>query len=73
MTQRGMRNLLSPLSRRFQMRQAHMKYRHLNTDVYSDIFFSQTKSAHGYTCGQLFVTNQEFSDVYPMSTKADAS
>jgi hypothetical protein len=42
-----------------------MRYQHLNTDVYSDTLFSEQKSTRGYTCGQLFVTDQEFIDVYP--------
>jgi hypothetical protein len=40
--------------------------------VCSDTLFSETKSARGFTCGQLFVTDQEFAEVYPMSTKTDA-
>jgi hypothetical protein len=48
------------------------KYRHLNTDVYSDTLFSHTNSARGFDCAQLFVTDQEFADVYPMRSKSVA-
>jgi hypothetical protein len=65
-TQRGICNILSPLTRRFRMRQSQLQYRHLRTDVYSDILFSDTKSCRGFTCGQIFVTDQDFADVYPM-------
>lgn len=66
-TQRGIRNyLLSPLARRFRTRQTHLRYKYLNTDVYSDTLFSNSKSARQFECAQLFVTNQDFAEVYPM-------
>jgi hypothetical protein len=71
-TQCGIRNLLSPLTRRFRTRQMQLKYQHLNTDVYSDTLFSLAKSARGFECGQLFVTDQEFAEVYPMRSKSEA-
>lgn len=71
-TQRGIRNILSPLSRRFRTRQTHLRYKYLNTDVYSDTLFSQTKSARSFECAQLFVTNQDFAEVYPMRSKSEA-
>jgi len=71
-TQRGIRNLESPLSRQFRTRQTHLRYNHLRTDVDSDTLFSETKSARGYTCGQLFVTSHDFAEFHPMRTKGDA-
>jgi hypothetical protein len=49
-----------------------MRYNHLQTDVYSDTLFSETSSARQFTCGQLFVSNPEFADFYPMQNKSDA-
>jgi hypothetical protein len=62
-TQRGIRNILSPLTRRFRTRQAQLWYPHLRTDVYSDTMFSDTKSCRGFTSAQLFVTDQDFADL----------
>jgi hypothetical protein len=70
--QRGIQNLASPLTRCLRTRQMQFKYRHLNTDVNSDTLFLLTKSARGFECAQLFVTDQEFADVYPMHSKAEA-
>jgi hypothetical protein len=33
--------------------------------------FSSTTSARSYECAQLFVTNQDFAEVYPMQSKSD--
>jgi hypothetical protein len=49
-----------------------LRYHTLQTDVYSDTLFSETKSVHGYECAQIFVTNQDFAEVYPMKMKSDA-
>jgi hypothetical protein len=57
-TQRGTRNLLSPPRPR--------------TNVYSDTLISDTKSPRGFECAQLFVTDQDFAEVYPMRLKAEA-
>jgi hypothetical protein len=64
-TQRGIRNL-SPPTRRFRTRQSQLRYSHLRTDVYSDTLLSEVKSPRGFQCAQLFVTDQDFADVYPM-------
>jgi hypothetical protein len=71
-TQRGIRNILSPLTRWFRTRQSQLHYPHLRTDAYSDPLFSDTKSSRGFTCAQLFVTDQDFADVFPMRSKYDA-
>ncbi len=71
-TQKGIRQLDSNLTRRFRTRQTHLRYRSLRTNVYSDTLFSEVKSARGFQCAQLFVTNQDFAQIYPMRSKADA-
>jgi hypothetical protein len=71
-TQRGIRNILSPLTRCFCTRQTQLWYPHLCTDVYSNTMFSDTKSCRGFTCAQLFVTDQDFADLFPMRSKSDA-
>ncbi len=71
-TQQGIRRLDSNLTRRFRTRQTHLRYSHVRTDVFSDTLFSDVKSARGYTCGQLFVTAQDFAEFYPMRNKSEA-
>jgi hypothetical protein len=71
-THHGIQNILSPLTRRFRTRQAQLRYPHLRTDVYSDTLFSDTKLSRGFTCGQLFVTDQDYADVFPMRSKSEA-
>ncbi len=72
-TQRGVRFVTKEnLSRRFRTRQAQLQYRHLRTNVFSDTMFSEVKSIRSNTCAQVFVTDETYSRVYPMKTKADA-
>ncbi|MGH7954900.1 MAG: hypothetical protein ACREOZ_02950 [Gloeomargaritales cyanobacterium] len=71
-TQRGVRNLTSPLDRRFRTRQSQFRYPHLRTHLYSDTMFSDVKSLRANTCAQVFVTADEFNRVYPMKLKSDA-
>ena len=71
-TQRGYRYLHGTLDRRFRTRQTQLRRNLLQTAVYSDTLFSDTKSIRGYSCAQLFVTSEGFADGNVMSTKADA-
>jgi hypothetical protein len=71
-TQRGYRYLHGLLDRRFRTRQTQLRRTLLQTAVYSDTLFSDTKSIRGYNCAQLFVTAEGFADGNVMSTKADA-
>jgi hypothetical protein len=71
-TQRGFRQLLSPLQRRFRTRQAHLALPFLKTTVYSDTLFHDLKSIRGNNCGQIFVSTDEFGAFYPLRSKADA-
>ena len=72
-TQRGIRQLESPLSRRFRTRQTHLNYSFLRANVYSDTFFFTTKSVRGFTCAQIFVTNTYFAQTYNMQSKSEAA
>ena len=72
-TQRGVRQLTSPLSRRFRTRQTHLNYSFLRSNVYSDTFFFQTKSVRGFTCAQIFVTDTYFAQTYNMQSKSEAA
>jgi hypothetical protein len=71
-TQRGIRQLTSDLGGRFRTRQIHLHYHILQTDVYSDTLFSETKSVRGYECAQIFVASQDFAVVHPVKLKSDA-
>ena len=71
-TQRGVRFLEGPLTRRFRTRQTQLQNRFLKTKMYTDTMFSETKSALGNTCAQLFVTAEGYADGDPLTTKADA-
>ena len=54
------------------MRQQQLAYPHMQTKIYTDTLFSETKSLCGNNCAQLFVSDQEFSKIYPMKSKSDA-
>ena len=72
-TQRGIRFITKDnLSRQFRTRQAQLGHKWLRTAVYSDTMFSDIKSIRGNTCAQVYVTDQLYSRVYPMKSKADA-
>lgn len=71
-TQRGLRYLEGPLSRRFRIRQKQLDNRYLNTNMYTDTLFMDKASARGNECVQLFVTAEGFVTGKPMKTKADA-
>ena len=72
-TQRGIRFNVKPyLSRRFRTRQAQLGFTWLKGPVFSDTLFSDTKSIRGNTCAQIFVTDKEYSTIYPLKSKSEA-
>ncbi|MGH3053835.1 MAG: hypothetical protein ACRDL7_02535, partial [Gaiellaceae bacterium] len=71
-TQRGVRQMQPTTDRRYRTRQAQLRYPYLRTRVYSDTMFSDKKTLMAETCGQLFVTAEGFSRIYPMKTKSEA-
>ncbi|MGH7974081.1 MAG: hypothetical protein ACREBR_01045, partial [bacterium] len=71
-TQRGIRNLLSSIDRRYRTRQSQLRYPYLRTHFYSDTMFSDVKSLRGNLRAQVFVTAEDFNKVYPMKLKSEA-
>jgi hypothetical protein len=71
-TQRGLRYLQGPITRRFRTRQKQLRNRFLNTTMYTDTLFKKVTSVRGNTCAQLFVTSEGFIAGKPMKSKADA-
>jgi hypothetical protein len=71
-TQRGVRQLSGPLTRRFRTRQKQLEHNFLNTKMYTDTFFKDKPSARNNTCFQLFVTSEGFVAGESMRSKADA-
>ncbi|KAI2499224.1 Reverse transcriptase (RNA-dependent DNA polymerase) [Fragilaria crotonensis] len=71
-TQRGIRQAMHPLNRRYRVDHLNLNRRRLNDTFYMDTLFSKVKSLAGHTCAQL-ITNGTFTRVYPMETKASAN
>jgi hypothetical protein len=70
-TQRGVRQAMHPLHRRYRVDHLNLNRRRLNDIFYMDTLFSKVKSIGGYTCAQL-ITNGKFTRVYPMESKASS-
>jgi hypothetical protein len=74
-TQKGIRSMTDHLTRRYNTKQAALRYDQLggrHGRFYSDTMFSSIKSIRGNTMGQIFVNDVGFSHFIPMKTKADA-
>ena len=71
-TQRGVRQAMHPLNRRYRVDHLNLTRRRLNDTFYMDTLFSKVKSLAGHTCAQL-ITNGTFTRVYPMASKASAN
>ena len=74
-TQKGVRNALYPVERRFRTKQAQLRYAQLSGRhgrFYTDTFFSSTPAIDNSTCCQLFANDIRFSTVYPMHLKSEA-
>ena len=60
------------LTCKFKTDCAHMRYKSLATregSFYVDTLFSNVKSIHGYTCGNLYMTPLGFKKFFPMESK----
>lgn len=68
-TQRGVRQAVHPLHRRYRVDHLNLNRKRLNDTFYMDTLFSKVKSIAGFTCAQLF-TNGSFTRVYPMESKS---
>ena len=71
-TQRGVRQSLHPLHRRYRVDHLDLHRKRLQETFYTDTLFSKVKSLAGYTCAQL-ITNGQFTRVYPMESKASSN
>ena len=71
-TQRGVRQSLHPLHRRYRVDHLDLHRKRLQETFYTDTLFSKVKSLAGYTCAQL-ITNGTFTRVYPMESKASSN
>ena len=74
-TQKGIRNAVHPIHRRFRTKQVQLKYDQLGTQhgrFYSDTMFSSVKSTQGNTMGQIFVNDIGFTRFMPMKMKSEA-
>ena len=72
-TQRGIRNAVHPIHRRYRTSMKHMRYPSLNCVVYTDTLFASTKSIRGNKCGQIFATDFDYTRFVPMERKGEAS
>ena len=68
-TQRGVRQSIHPLHRRYRVDHLNLHRRRLDDTFYMDTLFSKVKSLNGHTCAQL-ITNGTFTRIYPMESKA---
>lgn len=72
-TQLGVRDFsYSTGSKRLKHTAYQLKHRRLRADVYTDTMFLEVKSLGQNTCGQVFVTDFNWTAFYPLQQKADA-
>jgi hypothetical protein len=72
-TQLGVRDFThSKGARRLRHSTQQLRYRRLNAVCYTDtVFFKKAKSLDQNTCAQVYVTEFEWTKVYPMRSKSD--
>jgi hypothetical protein len=73
-TQKGVRNTMYPIERRFRTKQAQLRYKQLSGrhgTFYTDTFFANTNSLNGCKMAQIYVNDLSFTKVYPMKNKSD--
>jgi hypothetical protein len=70
-TQRGVRQALHPLHRRYRVDHLNLNRKRINDTFYTDTMFSKTKSLNGNQCAQVY-TNGRFTKVYLMESKSSA-
>jgi hypothetical protein len=59
-TQRGVRSVTHPsLTRRFRTNDRQLRYRRLNTNMYTDTMFSTIRYTRGNVAGQVYVNDLE--------------
>ena len=70
-TQRGIRQAVHPMTRRYRTDLLQNKYKRLNQTWYTDTMFLTHKSIKNETCSQVF-TNTSMIWAYPMRSKSQA-
>jgi len=76
MMQKGIRNALHPIMRRYATKQTRLRYNQLASRhgrFYSDTFFSDYRSTKGNTMAQLFTNDCKFLRVFLMRKKSEAA
>ena len=57
-TQRGLKSVLYPdISRRYRTNDKQLRYKRLNTRIFTDTMFANVKSTRGNVCGQVFTND----------------
>ena len=64
-----------PFSRRYSTNDRMLRYKRIHSQFYTDTFFAtkNAKSARGYTCAQVFISDKGFVFVYLMRSKSEFS
>jgi len=73
-TQKGFRNALFPIEKRFRTKQAQLRYNQLggrHGRFYSDTFFASVPTLRQCKMGQLYTNDIGFSKIYPMRLKSE--
>ena len=71
-SQLAVRSAIDPLTRRYHTDIMQLNYKQLNTRIYTDTMFSNTKSFTGNICSQIFTNGKGFIHSVPMKSKAGA-
>jgi hypothetical protein len=75
-TQKGMRNTIYPIERRFRTKQAQLRYNQLagrHGRFYTDTFFASVPTLNGCKMAQIYVNDLNFNKVYTMKTKSETA
>jgi hypothetical protein len=65
-TQKGVRSVLNPsISKRYWTNDRQLRYRRLNTTLYTDTMFATVTSKRGNNCGQIWVNDLEWTRLHP--------
>ena len=68
-TQRGVRSIPNPATRRFKTQMAHLRYPRLHGTFYADIMESKVMSIDSHKYAHLIGNGRGFCKVYPMERK----
>ena len=74
-TQKGIRNAVHPITRRYATKQSRLRYNQLGSQhgrFYSDTFFASSKSTRGNSMAQMFVNDIKYMRIFPMKKKSEA-